>query len=100
MPLPTLEKKIEKKVCDYAKSQNILCYKFVSPGNAGVPDRMFILPNGKAFFIEFKREGKQPTPLQKRVGDTIRRHNCNVYVVDSVESGLEVLAVELKHVNA
>jgi hypothetical protein len=32
-----LEKVIEKKVCDYAKSKGFVVYKFVSVNNAGVP---------------------------------------------------------------
>ena len=37
-----LEKQIESKVCDYAKSKGVLAYKFTSPARAAVPDRLFI----------------------------------------------------------
>jgi hypothetical protein len=37
-----LEKVIEKKVCDYAKSKGFVVYKFASFNNAGVPDRIMI----------------------------------------------------------
>ena len=48
-----LEKQIEAKVCDYAKERGLLVYKFTSPNRMAVPDRMFIRPDGKVFFIEF-----------------------------------------------
>ena len=40
-------------------------YKFVSPGNAGVPDRIVILPNKQPIFIELKAEKGKLTELQK-----------------------------------
>lgn len=41
-------------------------YKFVSPGNDGVPDRLLALPIGQAVFVELKAPGKRSTPLQKK----------------------------------
>lgn len=86
-----LEKKIEKIVCDYAKMKGLLCYKFVSPGNAGVPDRLFILPNGRVFFIEFKQSGKKPTPLQSRVIAQLENHSVMVFVCDCVSEGIDFI---------
>ena len=83
-----LEKQIEKRVCDFAKVKGLLCYKFVSPGNAGVPDRMFVLPNGAVFFIEFKQFGKKPTPLQEREALKLAIRGCLVFVIDNVTDGL------------
>ena len=82
-----LEKQIEKAVCDYAKSKGVLCYKFVSPGHAGVPDRMFILPGGKVFFIEFKRMGGKATPLQLREIERLHSQGVDVAIVDNVIEG-------------
>jgi hypothetical protein len=86
-----LEKQIETKVCDYAKTKNLLVYKFTSPARAAVPDRMFVRPNGVIFFIEFKRGGQKPTDSQEREHDRLRRHNVNVFVVDNVDSGKMVI---------
>ena len=83
-----LEKQIEKAVCDYAKSKGVLCYKFVSPGHAGVPDRMFITPAGKVFFIEFKRMGGKATPLQMREIERLQLQGVYVVIVDDVEQGV------------
>jgi hypothetical protein len=86
-----LEKQIEQKVCDYAKTQNVLVYKFTSPSRMAVPDRMFVRPDGVIFFIEFKRAGQTPTPAQEREHTRLRGHKVNVFVVDNVENGMMVI---------
>jgi len=83
-----LEKQIEAKVCDYAKTKNILVYKFTSPARAAVPDRLFIMPNGRMFFCEFKREGQKPTDAQDREHFRLRQHKVNVFVIDNVKDGM------------
>ena len=51
------ESKIEKEVSRYAKDKGWLTYKFKSPGQRGVPDKIF-MRNGIMFLIEFKATGK------------------------------------------
>ena len=82
-----LEKQIEAKVCEYAKTKNVLVYKFTSPARAAVPDRMFVRPDGRIWFVEFKREGAKPTEAQKREHHRLRQHKVNVFVIDNVEEG-------------
>jgi hypothetical protein len=82
-----LEKQIEAKVCDYAKQQGVLVYKFTSPARAAVPDRLFIRPDGKVWFCEFKREGQKPTPAQEREHIRLQQHKVSVFVIDNVEEG-------------
>ena len=86
-----LEKQIEAKVCEYAKTKNILVYKFTSPARAAVPDRLFVTPDGRMFFCEFKREGLKPTPAQEREHTKLRQHKVNVFVVDNVEQGKSMI---------
>lgn len=86
-----LEKQIEAKVCDYAKERGLLVYKFTSPNRMAVPDRMFVRPDGKIFFIEFKREGQKPTPAQDREHERLRGHGVQVFVVDDVKIGQWVI---------
>jgi len=82
-----LEKQIESKVCEYAKTKNVLVYKFTSPARAAVPDRLFIAPDGRVWFCEFKREGQKPTPAQEREHTKLRAQKVNVFVIDNVEDG-------------
>lgn len=57
------ESAIERKVVAYCKARGVLCYKFVSPGRSGVPDRL-ILHKGRAMFLELKAPGMEPSDLQ------------------------------------
>jgi hypothetical protein len=83
-----LEKVIEKKVCDHAKSKGCLAYKFTSPSQRSVPDRLFITPAGTVFFIEFKRKGEKPTPAQEVEIAKLRAKGVFVSVIDNVASGI------------
>ena len=89
-----LEADIEKGVCEWARGNGILCYKFSSPGHRSVPDRMFILPDGEVLFIEFKREGKQPSAAQAKEIAKLLRWKQKVFVVDNIEAGKTILGSE------
>ena len=41
--------------------------KLNTMGRRAWPDRMFIGPLGRVLYVEFKKEGKEPTPLQRAV---------------------------------
>jgi hypothetical protein len=82
-----LEKQIEAKVCEYAKTKNVLVYKFTSPNRMAVPDRLFIRSDGRMWFVEFKRQGAKPTEAQEREHHRLRQHKVNVFVIDNVEKG-------------
>lgn len=84
------ESKIEKSVCDYAKNKGWLVYKFSSPNNKGVPDRIF-MRRGIMFFMEFKSFGKSATNLQIFVMMKIERIGFKCYVIDNVEEGKRVV---------
>ncbi|CAB4146569.1 VRR-NUC domain containing protein [uncultured Caudovirales phage] len=94
-----LEKQIEAKVCDYAKERGLLVYKFTSPARAAVPDRLFVLPNGKIFFCEFKRGGQKPTQAQEREHHRLRQHKVVVYVIDDVVAGLRMVDDMIEYAN-
>lgn len=85
------ESLIERKCCQYAKRNDWLVYKFVSPSQSGVPDRIFIR-DGKVIFVEFKATGEQLRPLQRRTIDTMRLHGALVHVIDSVEEFINVIS--------
>jgi hypothetical protein len=60
-----MEKDIEKYLKNQIDDMGGLCLKFISPGNAGVPDRIVILPGGRVWFVELKAEGGRVRPLQR-----------------------------------
>lgn len=86
------ERDIERKVCDLAKAAGWLAYKFTSPAQRGIPDRIFIR-QGRIVFIEFKAPGAMPTKLQWRMIERLRGHGCEVHVCDSIESGCNALSL-------
>lgn len=61
-----LEKAVEMALVREAQKHDVLCWKFVSPSCAGVADRILIGKSGKVGFVELKRPGGKPTPLQAR----------------------------------
>jgi len=84
-----LESTIEKHVTKYAKNLGWLSYKFSSPSNAGVPDRIYFR-EGRTLLIEFKQKGKQPRALQQFHINKLKEELIPVYVVDIINSGKEV----------
>jgi len=84
------ERYIERSVCDYAESLGWLVYKFVSPHNRGVPDRIFLKDN-EAFFIEFKSPGGKMSALQKHHAKKLHGTNFDVYVIDNIDRGKKVI---------
>ena len=89
-----LEKVIEQKVCDFAKSLGMLAYKFTSPARRSVPDRLFVVPGGRVFWIEFKRKGKKPSPAQEVEIAKLRGKGAVVHVVDNVIDGKRIIELE------
>lgn len=87
------EKQIESKIVKKAKELGFLTYKFSSPSNRGVPDRMFISPHGEVFFIEFKSGKGKVTKLQEKVIKDISEYGVGVFIINSVEVGLQILII-------
>ena len=87
------EKQIESKVVKKAKELGFLTYKFSSPSNRGVPDRIFISPHGEVFFIEFKSAKGKLTKLQEKVIKDIGEYGVGVFIINSVEVGLQILII-------
>lgn len=78
-----LEKDIEGYLVQEVTKLEGKCYKFVSPGNAGVPDRIVLLPGGLIGFVECKAPGKKPRKLQEHTINILRALG---FVVDYVDS--------------
>lgn len=79
------ENKIEAYLRDKVKHAGGIAYKFESPGNAGVPDRLVLLPGGRTVFVELKARGRKPTPLQLVQHKRIQALGHEVRVIDSRE---------------
>jgi hypothetical protein len=80
------ERDIEIYLRDQVKKAGGKAYKFESPGNDGVPDRIVIFPENKIYFVELKAPGKKPRPLQLKQMRILEAFGCTVKVIDSKES--------------
>lgn len=60
-----LEKDIERRLVNGVRALGGRAYKFVSPGNIGVPDRLVVLPGGRVIFVELKTERGRLSPMQE-----------------------------------
>ncbi len=78
------EKTLEQKLVHMVRGQGGIALKFVSPGMAGVPDRLILLPGGKIVFCELKAPGNMPRPLQLRRMEQLRALGFKVCVADNI----------------
>jgi hypothetical protein len=76
---------IEEYLRNKVKAVGGKAYKFVSPGNSGVPDRLVLLPGGRSIFVELKSPGNMPTAKQLLQHRKLRTLGFTVLVIDSKE---------------
>jgi hypothetical protein len=75
------EAQIESKMVRMVHDRGGLCYKFVSPNNPGVPDRIVITPNGRTIYVELKTLIGKLSPIQRWVTDEMRKRGVDVRVL-------------------
>lgn len=76
------EKRVEQKLAKAVKAHGGICPKLVSPGFAGMPDRLVLLPDGRFGFVEVKAPGEKPRPMQLSRHRLLRSLGFQVYVLD------------------
>lgn len=86
------ERIIEMTVVGKAELAGWICRKCQWIGRRGAPDRLFARA-GRLMFIEFKDSGKPLEPHQEREILRLKSAGIEVYVVDSVQHGLEILGL-------
>lgn len=86
-----LEKQIEKSISTYSKMYDYLTYKFTSPSNKSVPDRIFINKHGIVLFVEFKSPGRKTTKLQSYTIEKLKYNNAHVYIIDNISDGKQLI---------
>lgn len=77
------EKDIESYLRDEIKKLGGIAYKFISPGNAGVPDRLVLLPEEEIYFVELKAPGKKTRKIQDKQIGKIKNLGFRVFTIDS-----------------
>lgn len=86
------ESEIEARLVRMVRGLGGLCLKFVSPGCAGVPDRIIILPGGRVVFVELKTEYGQLRNLQRYYIDELRERGADVRVLKGLDQVNDFIA--------
>ena len=89
------EARIEAWLNERIKELAGISYKFVSPMNPGVPDRIYILPGGSVWFVELKTEIGRLANIQKWQGERIRKMGCRYRVIKGMDEARQFVE-ELK----
>lgn len=79
------ESQIEAKLVKMVREHGGLCYKFVSPNNPGVPDRIVITPEGRTIYVELKTEIGRLANIQKWQLEEMRRRGADVRVLKGLD---------------
>lgn len=87
------EKDIERLLVQGVKKLGGKAYKFISPGNIGVPDRLIVLPGGMILFAEMKAPGGRLSPNQQLQERYLANLGAKVFVLWGAEDVDEFLRV-------
>lgn len=79
------EAQIERWLNEKVKDLGGLSFKFTSPDNPGVPDRIYIFPEGTVYFVELKTEIGRLANIQKWQGSRLSDAGCNYRVIKGME---------------
>ena len=85
------EKLIELKLRESVKKLGGIALKLFSPSFTGLPDRLVLMPGGRASFAEIKTTGKNVTLRQQTVLGLLSKLGFLAVVIDSQESLNEFL---------
>ncbi len=85
------EATIEARLVREVRKLGGLCYKFTSPGNPGVPDRIVILPDGRTIFVELKTEIGRLAKIQQWQLEEMRKRGADVRVLKGLDQVMEFL---------
>lgn len=84
---------VERIICDECMKRKGVCWKWISPGRRGVPDRICIFPGGRIVFVEVKRpdvkDGRSAS--QKKVFSILEGLGCTVRVCNSPQAFYDIL---------
>ena len=94
------ESQIERYMVHKVKEHGGLCFKFVSPGNPGVPDRIVITPDGRSIYVELKTEIGRLANVQKWQRSEMEKRGADVrvlYGLDAVKGFLREVFGDAVH---
>lgn len=87
----TSEKMFERTAAKHVESLGGMAVKLLSQFINGLPDRLFLLPGGRAVFVEFKSTGCKPRKIQAVIMRRIASLGFTVLVVGTVTEYEELI---------
>lgn len=91
---------LERRVCDKALAlHGVASIKLEPPkgSHTGWPDRMFLIPGGCPFLLEFKEVGFKPEPIQEYIHDEVLgKLGYDIAWTDNEEAALEAIAARVQ----
>ena len=77
----TSEKWIEKTLCNEVKQLGGWAIKLPSYLLNGLPDRLLLMPEGRAYFAETKSKGASPSKIQQLTINKIKKLGFEVFII-------------------
>lgn len=88
------ESAVERRLVSGVKARGGLCWKFVSPGCAGVPDRIVVTRTGEVWLVELKADDGRLSPRQAMIQRMLKDRGARSVVLigrDDVDRFLEMI---------
>lgn len=90
------ESSVEGKLREGVRALGGICYKWVSPGQDGVPDRIIVMPGGRLWFVELKKTDGVLSSIQRVQIERLKALGFSVRVLYGPEEVAGFLK-ELRH---
>ena len=97
--MSVLERKVEEKFRDFCIANRIECHKLVLANGSGWPDRT-LLYKGHVMFLELKRKGEKPKPLQMYVLDRLVANKFRAGWSDDLEEMIATVTEWINYVDS
>lgn len=79
------EKILEPKLAREVKKVGGWALKLPATFVSGLPDRLVLMPGGRAYFVEMKTTGEKPRKIQLAIHRKLRSMGFDVFVIDSTK---------------
>lgn len=83
------EAQIEKRLGKLVQERGGLYFKFVSPSNPGVPDRIIITPDGRTIYVELKTTIGSLQRIQQWQLERMKQCGADVRVIKGWDAAKE-----------
>jgi len=89
-PSTLRESTIENAVVRYAKKHGVRAVKLNGMHNRGKSDQLFLY-KGRVLFMELKRTGGKPTPLQLKWQRELIEEGFTSLIIDNIKDGVSAI---------